>query len=80
MGTARFMYLSEPADRVTGVLGLLTASEREVAVLASAGLSNAEIARARHVAVRTIANQLASIYQKLEVGTRVELIALLEQA
>lgn len=57
----------------------LSPAEREVAALAREGLSNAEIARARGVAVRTIANQLASIFRKLGVGSRVELAAVLDR-
>lgn len=55
----------------------LTPAEIEVVELACAGLSNAEIARRRGCAQRTIANQLASVFRKLSVGSRHELIALL---
>jgi DNA-binding NarL/FixJ family response regulator len=37
------------------------------------GLSNADIAGRRGTAVRTIANQVASIYRKLQVRSRLEL-------
>jgi DNA-binding CsgD family transcriptional regulator len=53
----------------------LTACEREVAAAAAAGLSNQEIAVKRGTATRTVANQLASIYRKLGVGSRAELAA-----
>jgi DNA-binding CsgD family transcriptional regulator len=53
----------------------LSPSERDVAARVLAGESNAEIARARGVAVRTIANQIASIFRKLGVGSRAELAA-----
>lgn len=53
----------------------LSAAEREVAELAARGLSNTEIARARRVATRTIANQLAGVYRKLGVSGRRELRA-----
>jgi DNA-binding NarL/FixJ family response regulator len=53
----------------------LTRAERAVARDAAAGLSNAEIARRRKRAVRTVANQLASIYRKLGVASRAELAA-----
>ncbi len=42
-------------------LDRLTPSEREVAELASSGLTNREIAARRSTSVRTVANQLASI-------------------
>lgn len=74
MGGVRFVYLSAretPAPRIPG----LTAAERDVARLAAADLSNAEIAARRGVSARTVANQLASIFRKLKLGSRVELIA-----
>jgi DNA-binding CsgD family transcriptional regulator len=52
---------------------LLTNTEAEIAREVLAGLSNAEIARKRGTAVRTIANQVASIYRKLRVRSRLEL-------
>ncbi|HVY31314.1 MAG TPA: helix-turn-helix transcriptional regulator [Polyangiaceae bacterium] len=52
---------------------LLTSTEAEIAHDVLAGLSNAEIAGRRGTAVRTIANQVASIYRKLRVRSRLEL-------
>ena len=52
---------------------LLTESERAVAKLAREGLSNAEIGRLRGTSPRTVANQLARIYRKLGVGSRLGL-------
>lgn len=78
VGDARFVYLSLATERETPRLDELTPAEREVALLASAGASNAEIAKARRSAVRTVANQIASIFKKLGVGSRVELAILLE--
>jgi DNA-binding NarL/FixJ family response regulator len=51
----------------------LTTAEAAVATLAIEGLSNAAIARQRKTSVRTVANQLRSIYSKLEVGSRRQL-------
>ena len=51
----------------------LSAAEREVASLVIAGLSNADIARKRGTAVRTVEKQLSSIYEKLRVLSRHEL-------
>lgn len=53
----------------------LTAAETAVARLAIRGYGNSEIARRRGRAARTVANQLASIYRKLAVGSRAELVA-----
>jgi DNA-binding NarL/FixJ family response regulator len=43
--------------------------------LAVEGLSNKEIAESRESSERTVANQLASIYRKLRVNSRAELVA-----
>jgi DNA-binding CsgD family transcriptional regulator len=53
----------------------LTAAESEVAALIIAGRSNAQIAKARGVALRTVANQVASILRKMRVGSRSALLA-----
>jgi DNA-binding CsgD family transcriptional regulator len=53
----------------------LTATEREVALLVCEGLSNKEIATKRSTSPHTVGNQLASIFTKLQVGHRYELIA-----
>jgi DNA-binding CsgD family transcriptional regulator len=50
----------------------LTPSERRVADLAAAGLSNAEIARRLSVTVRTVELHLTRTYAKLQIGSRKE--------
>ncbi len=72
-----FALLSWPMEPVVLPAGKLTAAETAIAELAIAGVSNGEIARARGRSVRTVANQLASIYRKLAVGSRSELAAYL---
>jgi DNA-binding NarL/FixJ family response regulator len=52
---------------------LLTNTETAIARDILAGLSNSAIARKRGTAVRTIANQVASIFRKLRVRSRLEL-------
>lgn len=54
----------------------LTDSERSVMRLMLEGQSNQQIAGVRRTAVRTVANQVASIFKKLGVGSRAELYAL----
>jgi DNA-binding CsgD family transcriptional regulator len=56
-------------------LATLSPALREVAARVVAGDSNAEIAKRRGTAVRTVANQIAAIFDKLEVRSRRELIA-----
>jgi DNA-binding CsgD family transcriptional regulator len=53
----------------------LTGAEREVLMLLLAGRSNREIARTRATSERTTANQIASIFRKLDVHSRAELLA-----
>ena len=56
-------------------LSKLTQAERAVMALVVEGLSNAQVAKQRKTAVRTVANQLQSLFRKLKVGSRAELIA-----
>ncbi|CAG1772079.1 partial Putative HTH-type transcriptional regulator, partial [uncultured bacterium] len=58
-------------------LGGLTSAEREIVVLVLRGLSSQAIADRRATSVRTVANQLASIFKKLGVSGRGELTAAL---
>jgi DNA-binding NarL/FixJ family response regulator len=51
----------------------LTPAERAVAESVLAGASNAQIARERRRSVRTVANQIASLFKKLRVRSRLEL-------
>ena len=53
-------------------------AELEVLERVAQGASNREIAMARGVSYRTIANQLASMYRKLGVNTREELLFALQ--
>lgn len=57
-------------------LSCLSASEREVYDLAIEGYSLKEIAQKRNVAKCTVQTQLNSIYQKLVISSRIELMAL----
>jgi DNA-binding CsgD family transcriptional regulator len=52
----------------------LSQAEREVVVLLASGRSTREIARARGVSPRTIDKQLASVYRKVGVSSRDELL------
>lgn len=61
------------APPVAPAAELLTAAELAVARLAARGQSSARIAATRGVSERTIANQLASVYGKLSIGSRSEL-------
>jgi DNA-binding CsgD family transcriptional regulator len=58
-----------------GSRGELTEVEHEIVHALLAGQRNAEIARERGTASRTVANQIASIFRKLGVRSRAELVA-----
>lgn len=68
------MYVAATDDVATHLPDALTDAEREVAELIFEGRSNAEIAEQRGVAVRTVANQVASILKKCACGSRGELV------
>jgi DNA-binding CsgD family transcriptional regulator len=54
-------------------LETLTASERRVAQMAAANMSNKEIAQALFVTVKTVEVHLSSVYRKLQIGSRRQL-------
>jgi DNA-binding CsgD family transcriptional regulator len=58
----------------------LTDREREIAMMAAAGLSSRTIAAKLQVSVRTVSNHLAHVYAKFGVASRAELAALLTRA
>lgn len=72
-GGERYVVISVPL--AVQLPASLTPAEREVVSLLITGASNAAIARARGVSVRTVANQVAGILKKLKVGSRTALIA-----
>ena len=54
---------------------VLTSTEQEIFSALLNGQSNQQIATSRTRALRTVANQVAAIFQKLGVGSRAELMA-----
>jgi DNA-binding CsgD family transcriptional regulator len=54
----------------------LSSAESDVACHLLAGRSNREIAALRRCSTRTVANQVASLFRKLGVSSRLELVAL----
>lgn len=65
-------------ERLTGVESL-TPSERRIADMAAAGSSNAEIAQALFVTVKTVEMHLTRIYRKLEISGRSALVPALQR-
>jgi DNA-binding CsgD family transcriptional regulator len=65
-------------QEITGV-DALTASERRIAELAAAGSSNADIAQALFLTVKTVEMHLTSAYRKLDIRSRRELVTALVQ-
>lgn len=69
-----YCVVSAPFQPEAGFSGL-TAAEVEVAKLAVSGLSNRAIAERRGSSVRTVANQMAAVLQKLNATSRVQVAA-----
>ncbi|WP_432560347.1 response regulator transcription factor [Granulicoccus sp. GXG6511] len=53
----------------------LTLREREVLELVRQGLDNPEIARRLHISVKTVQNNVSALLTKLQVSSRIQLIA-----
>lgn len=66
------------AERKARAMALLTPAERDVVRHICAGLSNAEIAAARSKSVLTIKTQVNSIFQKLDLKSRAQLVSRLK--
>lgn len=71
---------ARPRRRALTGVDALTPSESRIAELAAGGRSNREIAQALFLSVRTVENQLRSVYAKLEIGSRRELGTALTQS
>jgi DNA-binding CsgD family transcriptional regulator len=72
LGGDDYTVLSYPSPRVE--LPGLSAAESEVAALLVEGRTHDEIAKRRGTSKRTVANQIASIYKKLGISSRAELV------
>src|SRR5262245_49786030 len=70
-----------PAHSEAGQVTLdITTRELEVADLVVLGLANKEIARRLGLTVGTVKMHLHSIYQKLQIGSRMQLAAIMRDA
>jgi DNA-binding CsgD family transcriptional regulator len=69
-----------PSARTAELWSRLTCAEAEVGHGLIAALSNAEIATRRGCSPRTIANQVASIFRKIGVTSRLEFHALMARS
>jgi DNA-binding CsgD family transcriptional regulator len=69
--------LSHPLDEPAALAGL-TEAERRVAADVVDGLSNERIAHRRGTAASTVAKQIGSVFRKLGVGSRRELVAMMK--
>jgi DNA-binding CsgD family transcriptional regulator/tetratricopeptide (TPR) repeat protein len=59
-------------ERLSGV-DALTASERRVAQMAAAGMTNREIAQALFVTIKAVSGHLTHVYEKLDITGRAQL-------
>ena len=72
------LLLSVPGSGAVRIRSLPPA-EREVAEAVLRGLSNAEIARQRGTSLKTVANQLARLFERFDVHSRAALVRELER-
>lgn len=70
------LLFSFPIGTPSRALSELTQAEAGVLDAVRRGLSNSEIARKRAVSVRTVANQIASLFRKLGAQSRLDLVLL----
>jgi DNA-binding CsgD family transcriptional regulator len=68
---------ARPRGTALGGVESLTVSERRVAGLAAAGMTNREIAQALYVTPKTVEVHLSNAYRKLGIGSRHELAEVL---
>jgi DNA-binding NarL/FixJ family response regulator len=73
-GEELIVFSWEDRAESTAPPGTLSAAERDVLERIVRGDTNAAIARARNTAVRTVANQVASLLKKTGAASRYELI------
>jgi DNA-binding CsgD family transcriptional regulator len=71
------VVLSFPVPDATGRAARLTAAERAIAEGLLAGLSNFQLALRRGVSKHTVANQVAAVFAKLKVRSRLDLALLM---
>jgi DNA-binding CsgD family transcriptional regulator len=69
------LFSAVPSALAAPDLARLTPAERAVAQSAAAGLSNAAIAEALGKSEHTVTNQLSSVFRKLQISSRAELVA-----
>ena len=75
LGREEFAVVSLPIGIPPGIT--LTKAEHEVATFVARGMTNKQIAEQRRTSENTVANQLKSIFKKLGVQSRVELVKML---
>jgi DNA-binding CsgD family transcriptional regulator len=81
LGTLSISTLSrdDPTTKSTSGWQTLSAAEQEVAILAAAGWSNSAIGVRRGTASKTTEVQMSSIFQKLEINSRTDIVRFVPQ-
>ena len=74
LGFVMEAFASTPRIQISKGVQSLTPREREVAHLVSDGMSNSEVAKRLELSIHTVKNYLFSVFDKIGVSSRAELI------
>ena len=72
-GVVESEKISETNASTTDRFAILSPREKEVARLAARGYSNAQIAEELFISVETVKRHMATIFEKLNIKSRIEL-------
>ena len=75
----RRRHWTQPANRPVTGWQSLTDTERTASELVAQGLSNQQVADQMYISVHTVAYYMRQIFRKLNIGSRVELAAIVMQ-
>ena len=78
--SVRLVQLGVTTNHAANTLPRLGVREREVAELVCSGLTNLEISRVTRTSINTIKKQLKTVYARLDVANRAELVSRLHRA
>ena len=75
MVAKQVMEFLKPAKRIQDSGNHLTSREREILQLITQGITNDDIADKLFISIQTVRNHIKSIYEKLQVHSRAQVVA-----